>query len=78
MTTRAIYLPAINRRVSIGAYVKAIKLAKANPDAKFKHGLTCWWPCTGREIKVQFRRGIHDRINQAIPYAQRGLEEGPD
>ena len=30
---------ANGRRVTIGQYVKAIKLAKAHPDATFKHGL---------------------------------------
>src|SRR5713101_6190053 len=29
---RTIYLPAIERRVSLRAYVAAIKVAKANPD----------------------------------------------
>lgn len=68
---RAIYLPVIERRVSIGAYVQAIKLAKANPNAEFKHGLTCWWSCTGAEIMEQFRAGMHDRITQGIPYSER-------
>ena len=72
MTKRTIYLPAISLRVTIAQYVKAIKLAKANPDAEFKYGLTCWTPCTGKEIVRQFRAGIHDRINQGIPYSQRG------
>ena len=70
---RVIYLPAIEKRVTIGQYVRAIKTAKANPTAEFKHGLTCWWACTGAEIMRQFRRSIHDRINQSIPYHQRGL-----
>lgn len=69
---RVIYLPAVEKRIPIGAYVKGIKEAIANPDAEFKHGLTCWWSCTGAEIRKQFRRGIHDRINQSIPYIQRG------
>jgi hypothetical protein len=71
--TRVIYIPAIDRRVPIGAYVKAIKMARANPNAEFKHGLTCWWPCTGAEIMRQFRRGMHDRISEGIPYSQRGM-----
>lgn len=70
---RTITLPAINRTVSLGAYVKAIKLARDNPDSTFDYGLTCWWSCTGREIMSQFLRGMHDRINQAIPYVERGL-----
>lgn len=71
---RTVSLPAINRTVSLGAYVRAIKLAKANPESEFRHGLTAWWPCTGREIMDQFRRGMHDRITQALPYRLRGLD----
>lgn len=71
---RTVTLPAINRTVTLGAYVRAIKQAKANPDAEFKHGLTVWWPCTGREIMQQFRRGMHDRISQAVPYRLRGMQ----
>ncbi len=70
---RVIHLPATNKHIPLKAYVQGIKLAKANPTAESKHGLTCWWPCTGKEIMRQFRRSIHDRINQAIPYHQRGL-----
>ncbi len=70
---RTIYLPAIERHVTLGAYVKAIKMAKANLDLEFKHGLTCSRSCTGRDIMRQFRDGIMDRINQAIPYSKRGI-----
>ena len=69
---RAIYLPAIGKRIPLAAYVQGAKLAKANPEAEFKHGLTCWWPCTGAEIMEQFRAGMHDRITQGIPYSERG------
>ena len=72
--TRTINLPAINRSVTLAAYVQAIRLAKANPETTFKHGLTAWWPCTGQEIMRQFRAGMHDRINQRIPYHLRGAE----
>jgi hypothetical protein len=71
---RVVTLPALGRRVKVAAYVEAIKLAKSNPDTTFKHGLTAWWPCTGREIMQQFRAGMHDRINQRIPYRSRGIE----
>jgi hypothetical protein len=74
MPTRTITLPAINRTVTLAAYVQAIKLAKANPDMVFKHGLTCWWSCSGREVMEQFRRGMVDRINQGVPYRLRGIE----
>ena len=70
---RVIYLPAIHKTVTLAQYLKAIKYAKANPDAEFKEGLTCWWPCTGRDIMRQFFEGVQDRINQRIPYKERGL-----
>lgn len=69
---RTIYLPAIGQSVTIGQYVKAVNFAKANPDHEFKHGFTCWWPCTGREIIRQFLDGVHERINEGIPYIKRG------
>lgn len=68
---RTINLPSIGKRVSIGAYVRAVRMAKQNPDAEFKHGLTCWWPCTGKDILQQFFDGVQDRINQAIPAMSR-------
>jgi hypothetical protein len=69
---RTIHLPAIDRTVSLAAYTRAIRLAKASPTAMFKIGLTTWWPTTGAEIMKQFRAGMTDRINQAIPYRERG------
>ena len=68
---RYITLEAIGKRVSLKNYIAGIKFAKANPDTKFKHGLTCWWSCTGRDIMRQFLDGINDRINQGIPYIDR-------
>lgn len=72
---RTIYLPAIERSVSLRSYLQAVRLAKSKPDATFKHGLTCWYSCTGSDIMCQFRQGMHDRINQAIPYTTRGMQE---
>jgi hypothetical protein len=69
---RTIFLPALDMTVGLGAYLQAIRTAKANPGVEFKHGLTAWWPCTGSEIMRQFREGMHDRINQNISYIQRG------
>ena len=69
---RTITMPAINRTVPLRAYVSAIKLAKANPDTEFSTGLESWWPTKGHEILRQFRRGMNDRINDAIPYTERG------
>jgi hypothetical protein len=69
---RVIHLPAIDKRVSLSAYIKAIRAAKENPERTFTTGLTTWWPTTGAEVVDQFRKGMHDRINQAVPYTQRG------
>lgn len=69
---RTIYLAAIGRRVTLAVYLRGVRLAKANPEREFKHGLTCWWPCAGRDIVRQFLDGINDRINQGVPYVQRG------
>ncbi len=71
---RSINLPAIDRRVSLRAYVTAVRLAKANPEIEFKHGLSTWWPTTGAEIMQQFREGLMERINDAIPYRLRGID----
>ncbi len=71
---RVIHLPAVNKTVSIKSYVLAVKLAKANPNMEFKHGLSSWWPTKGREIVRQFRDGMTDRINQAMPYIKRGVQ----
>jgi len=73
MNTRYISLPAINKRISISAYVAAVKMAKANQTREFKTGLTTWWPTSGAEIVRQFHTGMHDRINQTIPAIDRGM-----
>jgi hypothetical protein len=72
---RTIYLPALGRHVTLAAYLQAVRMAKANPDMTFKTGFTTWWPTTGAEVTEQFREGMMDRINQAIPYSQRGRKE---
>ena len=70
---RTIYLPALERHVTLGAYLNAVRVAKANPTVEFKTGLTTWWPTTGKEVMAQFREGMHDRINQSVGYIERGL-----
>ena len=72
---KTIYIPAIDQWISLKAYLVAVRMAKANPDVEFKTGLTTWWPTRGSEIMQQFRRGMTDRINQAIPYNQRGVSQ---
>lgn len=70
-----INLPAINRNVTLRQYINAINLAKQHPEREFKHGLTTWWSTTGTEILDQFRSGLNDRINQAIPYKDRATHD---
>lgn len=74
---RMIYVPGAEQWVAVGQYVQAVKTAKANPEARFPYGLTCWWPCTGTEIVEQFRKGMHDRINDGVPYSRREEENVP-
>jgi hypothetical protein len=60
----------------LGAYVRAVKVAKAHPDRLFADNGTValfGWAVTGREFRRMFRAGIHDRINQAVPAVERGL-----
>jgi hypothetical protein len=38
----------------------------------FKTGFSTWWPTTGAEVMEQFRAGMTERINEAIPYHERG------
>lgn len=65
---------ASGKQVPLGSYLKAVKLAISNPDVEFNEGLTCWWPCSGKEIRKQFLSSINDRINQGISYSRRGVE----
>jgi hypothetical protein len=73
---RVIHLPAIDKVVPVGAYVEAVKIAKANPERTFSTGFTTWWPTTGAEVMEQFRAGMMHRINEAMPYIERGLKGG--
>lgn len=61
------------RQTALGTYVRGVRHAIAHPDARFPRGLD-GWPATGAEIRRQFRQGLHDRINQAVPYLDRGKE----
>jgi hypothetical protein len=68
-------ITANGRAIPLGIYIKGIKKAISLPDTTFPHGLTCWWSTTGKEIREQFLESIHDRINQGIPYFQRGVTQ---
>jgi hypothetical protein len=62
-----IYVPGIDRTVSVAAYCAAIRKAKANPDATFPYTLEGWWPGTGADIVRQFRKAAHNRITAGRP-----------
>ena len=57
---------ARQKQVPLGAYVRAIGIAKAAPEQTFKSGLSTFWTTKGREIHEQFYEGLTDRINRRI------------
>lgn len=61
---------ANGKQISLGKFVQGIKLAKANPRATFKHGLTGWWPVCGREVVHQFFTMVQDLINRHLTIRQ--------
>jgi len=65
MRKRAITIAGGNR-VSIPSYIRAVNMARQNPETRFERGLTQWWACTGADIFAQYIEGVHDRINQAV------------
>lgn len=67
---------ANGRVVTLGQYVAAVQMAKEAPDTMFRTGLSTEYPTSGAEVVDQFRAGMVDRLNQAIPRAARGLD-GP-
>lgn len=54
------------KQVTLGQYVQAIKIAKANPQTYFADSLTGWHGSTGAETVEAFLVGVHDRINRHI------------
>jgi hypothetical protein len=62
--------------VTIAGYVAAWKRvvsASSNPDVTFKQSLTYAFGCfTGRQIRREFLDGVNDRINQHLPWYNRG------
>lgn len=61
------------KHVSLAAYVAAVKHAIQHPEQRYARSLNERWPATGAEIRREYRRSMHDRISQAIPYSQRGM-----
>jgi hypothetical protein len=59
------------------AWWYVIALCIHEPKTLMKCGLTTWWPTAASEIREQFREGMHDRINQAIPVTLRGIDGAP-
>ena len=71
---RYIYLSATGKRINLRVYVESWKRAKQmvkqNPEAEVFHGLNGWWPITVVELLREYRKAMHDRINQARPYVE--------
>ena len=48
----------------VGNYVNSLKKVFAsNPNTQYEHGLNTWWPVSGADIRKDFIRSIHARIN---------------
>lgn len=56
------------KRVGLGNYVAGVRTAIANPDVIYAEGLTGFGSRRGSEIRREFLRGLHDRINTGVPY----------
>ena len=69
---RRVYLAAHQKYVALGKYIAFVKCAIADPDARFQYTLTQWWGGFGREIRKEFRDGMHDRINQHLSWYNKG------
>ena len=54
------------KQIPLGRYVAGIHDAIRHPDRTYRHGLCGWAPVTGREVRWEFRRGVHDRINRHL------------
>lgn len=73
-----ISLSALDRRVSIPAYIAAVRRAIAAPDATFRQGLESWWPVTGAEIRREYNRALNRRIMRHAPHYGRGRKWSDD
>ena len=51
-------------QMPLGHYIATVRHAIRNPGARFHRSFCGWWPATGHEIRQQFGRGVHDRINR--------------
>jgi len=63
------------RPIPLSTYLAGIRLAISNPDTLFKSGLRNCGPELGKDIRRDFLRGVHNRINQGVPYIERGVRE---
>lgn len=62
-----IWLAALERRVSIPSYMKAIRRAKEVLHGTFPNTLETWWSGSGECIVAQFRKALHKRISAHLP-----------
>ena len=66
------------RRVSLGQYVRAVRIAKANPEAWFPQTLCSWAGGRGQTVTAEFVEGLLDRINRHNPAYGHGRKWAPD
>jgi hypothetical protein len=67
------------RTVTLGAYLRAWRAVNAAPDAQvYRDSLTTWWPVTAVDIRAQYRAGLAERINRALPWYGRGRKWSDD
>lgn len=63
-------------RTSLGTYAKSWRAIKQKPDSMFSG--FCHFPERGHCILQRMREGLHDRINQHLPYYGKGRKWDPD
>lgn len=57
------------RRVTIASYFRMVRAARLAPEAQHRlDGRVV----DGADVVRQYRRNMHERISQAVPYCRRG------
>ena len=55
-----------SRPIPLGKYVHGVRAAIRHPERTYQHGLCGWAPVSGREVRWEFWRGLHNRINRHL------------
>ena len=62
-------------QIPIPDYVRGIKTAIENLGTTFDHGLTGWWPCSGREIRNQFFEMVQNHCNRGLTISPKSKDQ---